>query len=161
MNDLAIVVAMNPSRVIGVDGDLPWRMREDLRHFKKTTMGHAIIMGRKTWDSIGRPLPGRRNIVITRNTELQIAGCDVVHSLEAAIDLARKEGDDCPMVIGGATIYAAALPQVTTIYLTEVEIDVDGDTLFPELDRSVWIEVERRKGNTPELSFVTLKKNTA
>ena len=82
MKDLAMIVAMNSRRVIGKDGDLPWRIREDLRHFKRITMGHAIIMGRKTWDSIGRPLPGRRSIVITRNQQLTLPGCDVCHSLQ-------------------------------------------------------------------------------
>ena len=158
MKPLAIVVAMNPSRVIGVNGDLPWRFREDLRHFKRTTMGHAIIMGRKTWDSIGRPLPGRRNIVISRNINLSIEGCDVVHSVQSAIDLARQGGDECPMIIGGSTIYAAALSSATKIYLTEVNTEVEGDTFFPELKNADWKEVERAQGKTPELSFVTLMR---
>ena len=130
MSPLALIVAMNQSRVIGIDGDLPWRIREDLRHFKRTTMGHAIIMGRKTWDSIGRPLPGRQSIVVSRNKKLQIAGGSVVHSLDSAISLARSSGDDCPMIIGGAAIYTLALPFVTIIYLTEVSQDVQGDTFF-------------------------------
>ena len=158
MNPLALIVAMNQSRVIGFAGDLPWRIREDLRHFKQKTMGHAIIMGRKTWDSIGRPLPGRRSIVVSRNKDLQIPGCEVVHCLDDAIVLARNGGDKCPMIIGGAAIYALALPLVTTIYLTEVSQDVQGDTFFPEIDPKKWVEVERKAGKTPGVSFVTLHR---
>lgn len=156
MKPLAIVVAMNKKNVIGKDGDLPWRIREDLRHFKRTTMGHAIIMGRKTWDSIGRALPGRRNIVITRNQSLSIPGCEVVHSVEEAIAMARAGDDDCPMIIGGATIYEAALPMTTKIHLTEVDRDVEGDTFFPVLNKENWYEQERRTGRTEGVSFVVL-----
>ena len=153
---LAMVVAMNSERVIGVDGDLPWRIREDLRHFKRVTMGHAIIMGRKTWDSIGRPLPGRQNIVVTRNRALVIEGADVVHSLEEAIELARQQGDEEPRIIGGATLYEMALPMTTRLFLTEVDRDVDGDTFFPEFDRRQWTEAARREGQTPGVLFIEL-----
>lgn len=155
---LAMVVAMNAQRVIGVDGDLPWRIREDLRHFKRVTMGHAIIMGRKTWDSIGRPLPGRQNIVVTRNRDLKIDGVDVVHSLEEAIGLARNQGDEEPRIIGGATLYEMALPMTTRLFLTEVDRDVDGDTFFPDFDRSQWTEVARRAGQTPGVLFLELSR---
>ena len=158
MKPLGLIVAMNQSRVIGLDGDLPWRIREDLRHFKQKTMGHAIIMGRKTWDSIGRPLPGRKSIVISRNKQLRITDVPVVHSLEDAILLARKGGDECPMIIGGAAIYAMALPLVTIIYLTEVEREVAGDTFFPPLNEHDWNEVDRQAGKTPGVSFVTLHR---
>lgn len=160
MKQLALIVAMNDARVIGNNGDLPWRIREDLRHFKRTTMGHAIIMGRTTWDSIGRPLPGRQNIVITRNQSLQIEGCAVVHSLEAAIDLARESGDECPMIIGGATIYEIALPLTTLIHLTRVERDVEGDTFFPELSLDEWEEESSVAGNTPGVTFCVLRRKT-
>ena len=120
-------------------------------------MGHAIIMGRKTWDSIGRPLPGRRSIVITRNQQLTLPGCDVCHSLQAALTLAYEGGDTCPMIIGGATIYRAALPYTTTLYLTEVDNEIEGDTFFPDLDDD-WLEVERAAGKTPGVSFVVLKR---
>ena len=155
---LAMVVAMNGERVIGVDGDLPWRIREDLRHFRRVTMGHAIVMGRKTWDSIGRPLPGRRNIVITRNRELTIEGADVVHGLDEAIALARQGGDEEPRIIGGATLYEVALPQTTRLFLTEVDREVKGDTFFPEFDRSQWNEVSRRKGETEGVVFLELER---
>ena len=159
MKPLAMIVAMNADRVIGKNNDLPWRIKEDLKHFKRTTMGHAIIMGRKTWESIGTPLPGRHNIVITRNKALTIQGCSVVHSLQQAIDLARSEGDSCPMIIGGSTIYSEALPLTTTIHLTKVHISVeDADTFFPELNPKEWHEVKRHKGNHADIEFIRLER---
>ena len=143
---LALVVAMTPDRVIGKDGDMPWHIPEDLRHFRRVTTGHAIIMGRKTHESIGRPLPGRQNIVITRNTAAQYPGCDVVHSLEEAIALAREGGDEEPRVVGGGAIYTLALPLATKLILTEVDLDVDGDTFFPEYEPERWTETDRRAG---------------
>ena len=157
LQPLALVVAMGPGRVIGRDGGLPWHFSEDLKHFRRVTTGHAIIMGRKTWDSIGRPLPGRRNIVVTRQQGLEIEGCDVVHSLGEAIALARRD-DDEPRVIGGSTLYEQALPMATRLYLTEVSEEVAGDTFFPPLDLAEWTELERRRGATEELQFVTLQR---
>lgn len=110
-------------------------------------MGHAIIMGRKTHESIGRALPGRQNIVITRQEGARFEGCDVVHSLEEAISLARSGGDDEPRVVGGGAIYSMALPQATKLFLTEVDLDVDGDTYFPVYHPERWIETDRRQGN--------------
>ena len=155
---LALVVAMNRERLIGADGGLPWHIPEDLKHFKRTTMGHAILMGRVTWDSIGRPLPGRHNIVISRNQNLVLKGADVVHSIEAATALARAQGDEAPCIIGGATIYAAALPHVTTLHVTEIDRVAEGDTFFPPLAEREWEEVERRAGETPGVVFLTLKR---
>ena len=155
-----MVVAMNADRVIGVDGDLPWRIREDLRHFRRVTMGHAIVMGRKTWDSIGRPLPGRRNIVVTRYVELKLEGVDVVHSLSEAVELARSGGDGEPRIIGGATLYSLALPDTTRLFLTEVDRTVDGDTFFPKFDRSEWEEISRRQAETPGVAFVELVRRS-
>ena len=152
---LALVVAAAKSGVIGKGGTLPWRIPEDLKHFKRVTLGHAVIMGRKTWDSIGKPLVDRRNIVLTRDTALQLPGVEVVTSLEDALSLAH-ERDDEPRVIGGAEIYRLALPLATRIYLTEVDRDVEGDAFFPPLDRSAWREVERRAGDDPTVSYVTL-----
>ena len=157
LQPLALVVAMAQNRVIGQAGDLPWHFSEDLKHFRRVTTGHAVIMGRKTWDSIGRPLPGRRNIIVSRQRGLQIAGCEVVGSLERAIELAREQ-DDEPRVIGGATLYEQSLPLVTRLFLTEVDVKVDGDTFFPPLDRSQWREVERRRGEANELLFLTLER---
>jgi len=137
---LAMIVATSLNGVIGVKGDLPWHIPEDLKHFRRNTIGHAIIMGRRTYDSIGRPLPKRRNIVVTRQTQLTIAGCDVVHSLEEALSLARQE-DEEPRIIGGATLYREAFPQTTRLFLTEVQQVVEGDTHFPSWDRTNWNEV--------------------
>jgi len=143
---LAIVVAMAENRVIGKDGGLPWHIPEDLEHFRRVTTPHAIIMGRKTHLSIGKALPGRRNIVITSKPEQIAPGCEVASSLEAAIELARTE-DDAPRIVGGAQVYAAALPLATQIFLTEVSREVEGDTLFPAIDEADWVESERREGD--------------
>jgi dihydrofolate reductase len=150
---LAMVAGMTKARVIGRAGGIPWHEPEDMKHFRRVTKGHAIIMGRTTYDSIGKALPDRRNIVITRNRELHIPGCEVVASLAHAIDLAR-EHDQEPRVIGGAQIYAAALPLATRLFLTYLEAEHAGDVYFPELDASDWIEEERR--TAPGLMFVTL-----
>ena len=146
MKKLALIAAVSTNGVIGKDGGLPWHIPEDLKYFKANTTGHAIIMGRKTYDSIGRPLPKRRNIVITRNSELKIDGVEVVTSLEQAIELARSE-DDEPRIIGGASIYEAALPMATRLFLTQVNQDIDGDTFFPKYDESAWTEVQRQPGD--------------
>ena len=155
MRELAIVVAMNQDRVIGVRGGLPWHYSEDLRHFRRVTTGHCIIMGRKTWDSIGRPLPNRKNIVVTRDRTFVAEGAIIAHSLEEALLHATE--DPCPMIIGGTSMYTLALPKVTTIFLTHVRCDVEGDTWFPELGDG-WKEVERREGKSPDLTFVRLER---
>lgn len=157
MEPLSIVVAMTPDRVIGKNGGLPWHIPEDLKHFRSVTMGHPIIMGRVTHDSIGRALPGRANIVISRRTGARFVGCEVVDSLEDAIKLARRTGDSEPMIIGGASIYTLALPLCTRIYMTEVKQQVDGDTFFPELDLSQWRESARRFGESG-VTFKTLER---
>ena len=146
MKPLAMVVAMTADRVIGKDGGMPWHIPEDLKHFRWVTMGHAIIMGRKTHESIGRALPRRRNIVITRQLDAVFEGCDVAHSIEDAIAMARAGGDDEPRIVGGGVIYEAALPLATKLYVSEVALDVDGDTHFPPFDPEQWTETERRAG---------------
>ena len=153
---LALVVAVSDNGVIGRDGGLPWHIPEDLKRFKRSTIGHAILMGRGTFDSIERPLPGRRNIVITRQQGLVIEGCDVVNSLEDGIELARLGGDAEPRVVGGSAIYAAALPLTTRLILTEVHQHVEGDTFFPPFDRDEWREVART--DRPGFSFVELAR---
>lgn len=158
MSALALVVAMNQKRVIGVDGGLPWHFSEDLRHFRRVTTGHCIIMGRKTWDSIGKPLPKRTNIVLTRDRTFVAEGAMVVHSLEEA--LLHAKDDDCPMIIGGSSIYELALPLATTIFLTHVDCEVKGDVFFPQLDAS-WEEVARREGKNPALTFVRLTRSNS
>jgi dihydrofolate reductase len=150
---LAMVAALTPSRVIGRAGGIPWRYPEDMQHFRRVTTGHAIIMGRTTYDSIGKPLPKRRNIVITRDAALRIEGCETAPSLERAIAMAREQ-DGEPRVIGGGQIYAAALPLATKLFLTHLAEDHEGDVYFPALDAREWIEEERRE--VPGLTFVTL-----
>lgn len=153
---LALIVAVARNGVIGRDGTLPWHVSEDLKHFKKSTEGHAIIMGRKTHDSIGRALPKRRNIVLTRQTAALFPGCETAHSLGEAIALARST-DDCPFIIGGASLYEEALPLATELHLTMIDEDVEGDTYFPD-DLSAFVEVESRKGDTPGVLFKRLQR---
>jgi len=154
---LSMVVAVGDNGAIGKDGKVPWRIPEDLKHFKSVTMGHAIIMGRKTWDEVGKPLPGRRNLVVTRNVGLVLEGAEVFTTLESAIAAARTT-DSEPFVIGGSVLYALALPLATRIHLTEVHRSVDADTFFPPFDRSAWREVERRPAETEGVEFVTLER---
>ncbi len=152
---LAIIVAVARNGVIGRDGELPWHLPEDLKHFKRTTTGHAIIMGRKTYESIGRPLPNRRNIVVTRSTA-SFEGCETAKSLEGAIELARTT-DECPFVIGGASLYAEALPLATELHLTIVDREVEGDTFF-QTDFPRFEEVESRPGETQGVTFKLLRR---
>ena len=153
-----MVVAIGDDGAIGKDGKVPWRIPEDLKHFKSVTMGHAIIMGRKTWDEVGRPLPGRRNLVVSRQPGLALEGAEVFATLDAAIAAARTHRRRSPTIIGGSTIYEAAMPLATRIHLTEVHRDVEADTFFPPFDRSVWREVERRRAETEGVEFVTLER---
>jgi dihydrofolate reductase len=153
---LVLVLAVARNGVIGKDGKVPWHIPEDLKHFKAMTMGHAILMGRKTYEETRRPLPGRRNIVITRTPGFSAPGCEVVASLEEALSLARTT-DPEPRVIGGAEIYRLALPLATRIYLTEIDTDAEGDTVF-HFDRTGFTETERRAGETPGVTFVTLDR---
>lgn len=151
---------MTEDRVIGRNNALPWHLTEDLQLFKKRTLGHAVVMGRKTFESIGRPLPGRRNIVVTRNEDWRSDGVEVAHSLRAA--LALVDGGEEVFVIGGAQLYAAALPGATRIYLTEVHADVPGDTLFPPLDMAQWRLVSRsarqRSRTGPDFTVCVLER---
>ena len=140
---VSLIVAMTPDRVIGRDGALPWRMPADLRHFKRLTIGHPIIMGRKTWESLGGPLPGREHIVLSRRGDFVAHGCRVVHTVEAALVAARTSGAREAFVIGGGEIYALFLPHATHIYATIVRAPVVGDTTFPVLPAGVWVEQER------------------
>lgn len=143
---LAMVAAMTKSHVIGRDGGIPWHHAQDMKHFRRVTKGHAVVMGRATYDSIGKPLPGRRNIVVSRNLSLQIDGCELASSLERALELAR-EHDQEPCVIGGAQLYAAALPLATRLILTFLDDEHAGDTYFPAIDSEQWVEHERRRGD--------------
>jgi dihydrofolate reductase len=136
----SLVVAMDRNRVIGRDNALPWKLPEELAHFKRVTMGHPVIMGRRTWESIGKPLPGRHNIVVTRNSGYAAPGCTIVGSLDAAWRAAGDAQEAC--VIGGTSLFEEALPVADRIHLTEVEAEVAGDTWFPEFDRAQWDEHE-------------------
>jgi dihydrofolate reductase len=135
-----LVVAMDRNGVIGRDNALPWRLPADLAHFKRVTMGHPVVMGRRTYESIGKALPGRANIVITHQRDYVAPGCEVAHSLDEAWKLA---GDAMEVsVIGGTSLFAETLPVADVIHLTEVEAEVEGDTWFPPFDRSQWVERE-------------------
>jgi dihydrofolate reductase len=153
---LCLVLAVARNGVIGKDGQVPWRVPEDLKHFRRSTLGHAVIMGRKTWDEVGKPLPERRNIVVSRNAYLRLEGAEVVTSLDEAIARARTT-DEEPRVIGGAEIYRLALPLATRVLLTEIQLEPEGDTVF-ELDRSGFRETERRVGDDPRAVYVTLER---
>ena len=146
---IALVVAMGENRAIGRDGTLPWRLSSDMRTFRKITMGKPIIMGRLTFSSLRRVLDGRLNIVLTRNAAFEAPGAVMAYNLDEALDVARREarrtGVDEIMVIGGADVFGAVLPQAGRIYLTEVEAAPDADTWFPELDRREWREVSRER----------------
>jgi dihydrofolate reductase len=133
---LSLVVAASSNNVIGRDGGLPWHLPDDLRQFKRLTTGKAVIMGRSTYESIGRPLPDRRNIVMTRNADYVADGCDVVSSVSEAID--AVEGAEEAMIIGGGQVYRDFLPLADRIYLTRVQAEVEGDTYFPEIDEATW-----------------------
>lgn len=139
---ISLLVAMDQKRGIGMDGKLPWRLSSDLKRFRELTMGHHIIVGRKTFESIGKPLPGRQTIVVTRNLSYKIEGCLIAGSVQAAIKLAEERGETEAFVIGGADVYAQALGVADRVYLTEVHAEVEADTFFPEFDRSAWTEKE-------------------
>lgn len=159
---ISLVVAMDRQRVIGVAGGLPWHLPADLRHFRAITMGKPIVMGRRTYESINRALPGRRNIVVSRNRQWPTPpGCEVAHSLEHALELTSSSGE--VMIIGGAALYRAALARAQRIYLTEVNADVPGDVHFPPIAPEQWRETERVEHpaddrNAYPLSFVVLER---
>lgn len=146
---ISLIVAMAQNRVIGRDNQMPWHLSADLKRFKQLTMGHPIIMGRKTFEAIGKPLPGRTNIIVSRNLDYRQAGCIVTNNLEAAINTGCKESEEI-FIIGGATIYQAALPLANTLHITLINKAFDGDTWFPQFDQADWREVERIDVNNDE-----------
>jgi len=165
---ISLIVAHSSNRVIGVDGQLPWHIPDDLKYFKAITIGKPIIMGRKTFDSIGKPLPGRLNIIITKNTDLTIEECVVVNNLEAAITEAKNyfktqdtEQEEI-FIIGGAQIFKQSMEFVNKIYITEVHAEYAGDVFFDELSDNDWIEVGRdlhdSENDKIPFSFVIYKK---
>ncbi|MEK6663600.1 MAG: dihydrofolate reductase [Pseudomonadota bacterium] len=143
---ISIISAMAANRAIGIRNTLPWQLPEDLKHFKALTMGHHIVMGRKTYDSIGKPLPGRDTVIVTRNADYAVPGCLAVNSLDAALTVSH--GDAEVFFVGGAELYRQALAIAHRIYLTEIQRVFDGDAFFPEFDKSQWIETTRDKHRT-------------
>lgn len=139
---ISLIVAMDERRGIGKDGKLPWRLSSDLKRFRELTMGHHIIVGRRTFESIGKPLPGRQTIVVTRSETYQPEGCLVAHSVEDAIRLARERGETEAFICGGAAIYAGAISDADRLYLTQVHTTVEADVFFPAIERQAWVEKE-------------------
>ena len=165
---LSLVCALARNRAIGLNNQLPWHLPRDLAHFKAITLGHPIIMGRKTFDSIGRPLPGRRNIVVSRQRDWSRDGIEVVDSLEAAISRAGEFARDLEsreiMLIGGASLYEQALPRAHRLYLTEVHADIMGDAFFPRISLDEWQETSREEvipdeNNPIACAFVTYDRS--
>lgn len=161
-SQVSLIVAMAENRVIGINNTLPWHLPADLKHFKALTMGHHIVMGRKTYESIGKPLPGRTTVVVSRDRGLKLAGCTVAFSLQAALSAC---GDDTEIfVIGGAEIFSQALKFADTLYITEIKRDVAGNVSFPEFDKQEWQEISREihHQQTPEpleYHFVEYRRN--
>ncbi len=165
MPTLALIAAVAKNRVIGKDNGLLWHLPEDMRHFRETTRGKPVIMGRKTWESLPdafRPLPGRQNIVISRNPAYAAAGASLAHSLGAALELAGDAAEVC--LIGGAELYRQAIASADLLYLTEIDRDYDGDVIFPEVSGEEWEEVSRRAGSessAPAYDFVVYRRRKA
>jgi dihydrofolate reductase len=160
MTRLTLVVAMDAQRGIGIDNKLPWHLPEDLAHFKRVTLGQPIIMGRKTFDSIGRPLPGRRNVVVTRNGDWRHAGVEAAASLEAALALV---GEEPASIIGGAQIFASSMTLADRMIVTEIGHSFACDTFFPPIDPAVWVETAREThrsdANGYDYAFVTYERS--
>ena len=160
---ISIIVAMGRNRAIGFQNMLPWRLSADMQRFKQLTMGHHILMGRKTYESIGRPLPGRTSIIITRQSDFQAEGCLIAHSLDEAIALAQARGELEVFVIGGAEIYAQALPIADRMYLTLVDAMPEADAFFPDFHEIFWQQAEERfcaadEKNQYDMRFLLLSR---
>jgi dihydrofolate reductase len=161
---ISLIVAMASNRAIGLNGHMPWHLSADLKRFKQVTMGHPIIMGRLTFEAIGRPLPGRTNIIVSTNPDYLVANCIVVDSVGAAIRYGCQLADEV-FVIGGSTLYEATLPIANTLYLTQIDQDFEADTFLPDFDRNDWTEVEREDVADDAMvgfaySFLKLQKNS-
>ncbi len=143
---ISIIAAMSANRAIGLENRLPWHLPEDLKRFKALTMNHHIVMGRKTYDSIGKPLPGRNTVIVTRNVDYAVPGCIAVNSIDAALTVSY--GDEEVFFVGGADLYRQALDIANRIYLTEIQRVFDGDAFFPEFDPNQWSETSRERHRT-------------
>lgn len=158
---LSLIAGIAENRVIGIDNSMPWHLPGDFKYFKEKTLGKPVIMGRKTWDSIGRPLPGRLNLVVSRQTGLQLEGAEVYASLQEAIaraeEWAAEHGADEMMLIGGQQLYGQGLPHANRLYLTRIELNVEGDAWFPEFDSAQWQRVSTQanpaEGDKPAYHF--------
>ncbi len=146
--NISLIVAMDKNRVIGKNNDLPWRLPKEWQYVKRITMGHPIILGRKNFESIGRALPERRNIVLTRDTGFTFKGCEIAHSIEEVFELCKNEKE--VFIFGGEQIYEMFLPYVEKMYITKIQFEFEGDTFFPEVKFDEWKEVSVEKGNTDE-----------
>ena len=158
---LALIAAMADGRVIGLDNGMPWHLPADLKHFRNLTVGKPVIMGRKTIESIGKALPKRRNIVVTRRSDFEMEGCEAAQSIDAAVDLVANEEE--VMIIGGASIYEQTLERADILYLTYIHAHFDGDTHFPVVDETLWEETGREafepdEKNPHAYTFVTLQR---
>ena len=147
---ISMIAAMAHDRVIGKDNQMPWHLPADLAHFKRVTLGKPVLMGRKTFESIGRPLPGRRNLVISRNPGYQAEGIEVVGSVEAALALLASSAVSELMVIGGGHLYAELLPSADCLYLTQIDLAVEGDTRFPAFDDGQWQRIDSESHQADE-----------
>ena len=163
---LAMIAALAEQHVIGRDNIMPWHLPADLKHFKAMTLGKPIIMGRKTWDSLGRPLPGRLNLVVSRQPDLQLEGAETFTDLDSALtraeQWAREQGVDELMLIGGAQLYAQALPRAQRLYLTRIEASPEGDAFFPDYDQAEWQCIDSQahpaEGDAPAYRFETWQR---
>ena len=163
---IALIAALSTNRVIGKDNDLPWHLPDDFRHFKRTTKGHHVIMGRLTWESRSQPLPKRVNLVLTSRPDYAAPGATIIRSLDEGLALASAAGDDEVFVIGGTALFAEALPRADRLYLTFIHAEIDGDAHFPEFDASQWREVDRVEREVDDrhahaFSIVTLERASA
>jgi dihydrofolate reductase len=141
MQNISLIVAMANNHVIGINNGLPWHLPEDLKHFRALTTGHHMIMGRKTYDSLGRLLPGRTTVIVTRNIDFKVEGALIAHSLQEAVQLCKNDTE--VFIIGGAELYKDGLAEANQLYVTEVNLDVDGDAYFPMIDLDLWTETAR------------------
>ncbi|WP_226530521.1 dihydrofolate reductase [Metabacillus niabensis] len=159
---ISLIVAMDKYRLIGRDNQLPWHLPQDLAYFKKVTMNHKIIMGRKTFESIGRPLPGRENIIVTRDSTYSQEGCTILHSIDEILELSSRSDEEL-FVIGGAEIFKEILPVSDRLYITEIDDEFEGDTYFPDRKETEWKKISVEKGtkdakNPYDFEFVVYEK---